>query len=289
MKVSGFTFIRNAIKYDYPIKEAITSILPLCDEMIVCAGKSEDDTLKLVESINSDKIKIIHSEWDETLRKDGQVLAIETDKAFDAVAADSDWAFYIQGDEVLHEKYLPVVKQAMEEYKDDKKVEGLLFNYLHFYGSYDYAGNSRRWYRHEIRVIRNNKATRAYRDAQGFRKDNKKLRVKKVDAFIYHYGWVKPPASQQAKAETFNRLWHDDEWMEKNIAKVDEFDYSNIDSLKLFKDSHPAVMQARIEKMNWKFDFDLTKNNFTFKNRILYFYEKLTGKRLFEYKNYQII
>jgi len=289
MKVSGFTFIRNAIKYDYPIVEAISSILPLCDEMIVCLGKSEDNTLELIENIGSDKIKIIHSEWDESLRKDGKVLAMETDKAFDAVAADSDWTFYIQGDEVMHEKYLPIVKQAMECYKDDKQVEGLLFKYLHFYGSYDYLGTERRWYRQEIRVIRNNKAIRSYHDAQGFRKDNKKLRVKKIDAFIYHYGWVKPPALQQAKTETFARLWHDDNWIDKNAMKVAEFDYSKIDSLKLFTGTHPAVMQARIEKMNWKFDFDPTQKKISFKNRVLNFMEKLTGRRWFEYKNYHII
>ncbi|MBM3912615.1 MAG: glycosyltransferase family 2 protein, partial [Sphingomonadales bacterium] len=45
MKVSGFTFIRNAVLLDYPILEAIRSILPLCDEIVVAVGKSEDETL----------------------------------------------------------------------------------------------------------------------------------------------------------------------------------------------------------------------------------------------------
>ena len=40
MRVSGFTFIRNAIHYDYPIVEAIHSILPLCDEVVVAVGNS---------------------------------------------------------------------------------------------------------------------------------------------------------------------------------------------------------------------------------------------------------
>src|SRR5687768_16681264 len=105
MKVSGFTFVRNAIKYDYPIVEAIRSILPLCNEIVVAVGKSEDDTLHLIQSIGSDKIKIIQTVWDDSLREGGRVLALETDKAFKAISPDSDWAFYIQGDEVLHEKY----------------------------------------------------------------------------------------------------------------------------------------------------------------------------------------
>jgi hypothetical protein len=289
MKVSGFTFVRNAVKFDYPVVAAITSILPLCDEMVVCVGKSDDDTLALIESIPSDKIKVVHSVWDDSVRKNGRVLAVETDKAFDAVAADADWAFYIQADEVVHEKYLPVIKQAMEQYKDDHKVEGLLFKYVHFYGSYDYVGDSRTWYRHEIRIIRNNKAIRSYCDAQGFRKNGKKMRVKEIDAFIYHYGWVKPPEFQQAKTESFSRLWHNDEWIKCNVQKVDKFDYSQIDSLKLFEETHPAVMQQRIAAMNWKFAFDPTRKKFSSKDRLLYFIEEKTGKRLFEYKNYTII
>ena len=289
MKVSGFTFVRNAIKYDYPIVEAIHSILPLCDEVVVCVGNSDDGTLALVESISSNKIKIVHSVWDDTLRESGQVLAVETNKAFDVIAADSDWAFYIQGDEVMHEKYLPAVKQAMEQYKDDKRVEGLLFNYEHFYGSYDYVGTSRRWYRHEIRVIRNDKTIRSYRDAQGFRKNGRKLNVKPVDAYIYHYGWVKQPAFMQAKMKNFHSLYHDEQWLDRNIPKTVEFDYSQIDGLKYFIDTHPAVMQPRIDRMNWTFEADPMHKKMKFKHRISHYIEGLTGKRLFEYKNYRLI
>ena len=74
MKVSGFTFVKNAIKYGYPVTASIRSVLPLVDEMIVCLGDSEDDTTRLIESIGSDKIKIIHSVWDSSLREGGKVL-----------------------------------------------------------------------------------------------------------------------------------------------------------------------------------------------------------------------
>jgi hypothetical protein len=289
MKVSGFTIVRNAIKYDYPIVEAITSILPLCDEVIVAVGKSEDDTLGLIKSINSPKIKIVETVWNDQLREGGRVLAEETNKAFAAVSADSDWCFYIQGDEVIHEKYLPAIKNAMQLYKDDNRVEGLLFDYTHFYGSYDYVGDSRRWYRREIRIIRNDKNISSYKDAQGFRKNNVKLNVKKINACVYHYGWVKPPEAQQAKQKTFHKLWHDDAWMKKNISEKNEFDYSQIDSLKFFTDSHPQVMQPRINKMNWHFLFDPTLKKISLKIKILQFIEKKFNWKIGEYKNYKII
>jgi hypothetical protein len=99
MKISGFTIIRNAIINDYPAVEAITSILPVVDEMVVAVGKSEDDTLGLIQGIGSNKIRIVESEWDLSQLPGGRVLAIETDKAFRQIAPDSDWAFYIQCDE----------------------------------------------------------------------------------------------------------------------------------------------------------------------------------------------
>jgi len=291
MKVAGFSFIRNAIKYDYPIVEAITSILPLCDEFLIAVGQSDDETLSLIKAISSDKIKIIHTIWDDNLREGGRVLAQETDKALAAISPDVDWAFYIQGDEVLHEKYIPVVKEAMHKYLTDANVEGLLFNYLHFYGSYNYIGDSRRWYRREIRVIRNSKDIFAYRDAQGFRKTgNKKLRVKLIDAYIYHYGWVKSLEKQRSKFGYFYRFWKCDDQMEAIKEAGLNFKYENhIDSLAHFKDTHPAVMKDRIEKSGIAFTFDTNLKKYSPRVKILTSIENLTGYRIGEYKNYKLL
>ncbi|MFL5752039.1 MAG: glycosyltransferase family 2 protein [Bacteroidia bacterium] len=289
MKVSGFTIVRNAVKFDYPIVESITSILSLCDEFIVSVGDCDDGTLELIQGINSSKIRIMHSVWDDKLREGGQVLALETSKAFDAVAMDSDWAFYLQGDEVIHEKYLEAIKEGMERYKNDREVEGLLFDYAHFYGNYNYLGNSRKWYRREIRVIRNNKEIRSYKDAQGFRIHNRKLNVKKIEAVVYHYGWVKPPKAQQAKQQSFHKMWHDDEWMKKNIGEAEEFDYTKIDSLEEFTGSHPAVMAERVKRCNWNFNFDAGKIRLSLKDKLLLSIEHSTGWKPGEYRNYKLI
>ncbi len=288
MKVSGFTIVRNAIKYDYPIVEAILSILPLCDEFVVSVGDSDDETLELIRSIQSPKIRIIYSKWDDTVRQGGQVLAQETNKTFDHVSGDSDWAFYIQADEVVHEKYHASIREAMMKYAGDQNVEGLLFNYTHFYGSYAYIGNSRKWYRKEIRIIRNDKSVRSYRDAQGFRKNGNKLNVKPVNAYVYHYGWVKPPEAQQAKQKTFQKLWHDDVWVKKHVSAASQYDYSIIDSLEEFSGSHPQVMQKRLSQFNWAFHYDPLQKKTGLKNSILAFIEKHTGWRIGEYRNYKV-
>lgn len=290
MKVSGFTIVRNAIKYDYPILEAIQSVLPLCDEFVVAVGKSEDATLSLIESINSPKIKILQTIWDDTLREGGRVLADETNKALKAISADSDWCFYIQGDEVLHEKYLQVVLNAMGKYKDEKLVDGLLFNYLHFYGSYEFVADSPKWYAKEIRVVRNNIGAFSWGDAQGFRKgNNEKLRVKQIEASIHHYGWVKDPFAQQRKQENFHKMWHSDDWVNKNVVKADSFDYGNIDSVKLFEGTHPEVMLGRVSTRNWKFEFNSSQSNMKLKYRIRKWLKENLGFTFGEYRNYKLL
>jgi len=181
MKVSGFSFIRNAIIYDYPIIESIQSLLPLVNEYVIAVGKSDDKTRDIIESLNSDKIKIIDTVWNESIRQGGYVLAEETNKAFAEVNRNSDWAFYLQGDECLHEKDYENIRNAMQTYLNDSRVDGLLFKYFHFYGTYNFIGAGRQWYRREIRIIRNNKNIISWKDAQGFRfRDGTKLKVKEI-------------------------------------------------------------------------------------------------------------
>lgn len=290
MKVTGFSFIRNAVQYQYPVRESILSILPVVDEYIIAVGQSSDATREMIASIPSDKIKIIDTVWDENLRTGGIVLADETNKAFQAIAADTDWAFYLQGDECLHEKDYPAIRAAMEKYLDDKRVEGLLFRYLHFYGKYDYIGTGRRWYRKEIRIIRNNKHIISWKDAQGFRfNDARKLKVKEIDASIYHYGWVKPPEVSHKKGLVFHAI-HDPAFVPTAEDATKKFDYyRNIDRLDLFTGTHPAVMQERVKQVDWEFTWDTGKTafaNMKFKHRLSHVIENLTGYRPGEYKNY---
>jgi len=289
--VSGFTFIKNAVQFDYPVVEAIRSILPLCDEVIVAVGDSLDGTRELISSIGSEKIRIIDTVWDNKLRENGEVLADETNKAFHAITGNPDWCLYIQGDEVLHEQYHDTVRKSMLQWKDDLRVDGLLFKYKHFYGSFDYVASSSRWYRNEIRIVRHNPNIYSYRDAQGFRKDDdKKLSVKAMDAYMYHYGWVRPPQAMMDKTRNFANYWGGDRVTEAfTKLYTGEFDYSQIDALEKFTGTHPLVMQNRIKQMNWQFDYDLSYNNLTIKDHFKNIMEKWTGIRPFDYKNYILL
>lgn len=291
MKVTGFTFIRNAIANDYPIREAILSVLPLCDDFIVALGNSTDETSELVKSISPEKIRTIDTIWNESLKEGGFVFADETNKALAEITKDTDWLIYIQGDEAVHEDYLSLIKKEMEAELTNNNVEALLLKYKHFYASYDYVAESRRWYRREVRILKNLQGVHSYKDAQGFRINGRKLNVKLIDAYIYHYGWVKPPKGLQGKVRNFNKYYQTEEWIEENYPVQNTFDMHNADRLVHFKASHPAVLKARIKAANWKFEQDLTKQTpkMNFRRRLLQKIEDLTGLRLFEYRNYKIV
>ena len=287
MTVSGFSFVRNGITFDYPFIESIASLLPLCDEFVIAVGRSDDDTLGRLHSLKSPKLKIIETVWDKTLRSGGAILAQQTNVALDHVKGD--WAIYLQADEVLHENDLQTIRTSMEESLHDPHVEGLLFGYKHFYGSYNYTGDSRRWYRREVRAIKPSPGVRSWGDAQGFRIGNRKLNVRLIPATIYHYGWVKPPAIQQLKQKQFNKLWHSDEWVQQNVPATEEYDYSRGGRLAPFEGTHPSVMKERVMQATWDFRYDPSKINQPFKEGFLDWIERKTGYRLAEYRNYKLV
>ena len=289
MKVCGCTIVKNAVRFDYPIVEAIESILPVCDRFIVAVGDSDDGTRELIASIGGAKIEILDTVWDPALKEGGRVLAAETNKALDAVPPDFDWCFYIQADEVVHERYLPAIRSAMEKYLVNAEVDGLLFRYRHFYGTYDYVADSRRWYRHEIRIIRNDRSIRSWNDAQGFRRrDGSKLTAAQSGAEMYHYGWVRPPKMMKDKVEGAKAYWSPESKHIRTMDRPDEeYRYEqNYDSLSRFGGSHPRVMQKRLRELNWHPELSTKTKRLSIRYQLLYWVEKTTGVRLFENKHF---
>lgn len=287
MIVEGFAIARNVIKADYPIQEALESIAPLCSRISIAVGNSEDSTRPFLEGLTHLPLDLVDTEWDDSLREGGKVLAVETDKAKALVSSDADWLIYIQADECLHEEDYPIIRAAMAHYQNDESVDALLLHYKHFYGSYSFIGDSRRWYRKEIRIIKNKPEIFSWKDAQGFRKrPSEKLRVAEIPASVYHYGWVKHPEFQQIKQRQFHRLWHSDETVEKRVGESREFDYSQVDSLKPYTGTHPACMKKRLQSLDWDFQPDLSRKNMGLKARFLHAVETFSGWRIGEYKNY---
>lgn len=240
MKISGFTIVRNAVKFNYPAVESIKSILPICDEFIVNVGDSEDETLELIKSINDPKIRIIRNNWD--FSEGEAVLSKQTNLAL--AQCRGDWAFYLQSDEVIHEKDLLKLKRLMKRYLNDKNVDALRFGWLHFYGSFHRYRVDAGWFQKEDRIIRNNGQIESYSGAFGFERiDKKPLKRKKINCFLYHYGWLQPPeimTKRRVNAEMigFTKLSQDE--------KQQNYDYGDLERFPVYFGTHPAVMQNRV-------------------------------------------
>lgn len=247
MLISGFSFVRNGIKLGYPVVESIKSILPICEEFVITIGKGEDDTLDQVKAIGDPKVKIIETVWDPKMFVHGATNAYQTNIALKE--CKGDWCFYVQADEVVHEQYLPIIKEKCELYLENKNVEGLLFDYKHFWGKFNKYHTARNWYRAEVRVVRNHIGVESFQSAQGFRLNGQKLKVAKADAYIFHYGWVRPPKTMTKKKIALDSLHHDKKWVNENNPEPEkEFDYGNLKNCATYEGTNPEVMKDFIER-----------------------------------------
>ncbi|MBI3808161.1 MAG: hypothetical protein HY281_11735 [Nitrospirae bacterium] len=254
MKVSAFTICRNAVKFDFPIVEVINSTLPIVDEFIVNVGQSDDGTLELIRSIGSDKIRIVESIWDDSMKKDGLLFSHETNIAL--ARCTGDWALYLQADEVLHERDYDTIRAAMRDHLADASVVGFTFRYLHFYG--DYWSLNPWAYHRAVRIIRNDGQVESCGDAvgfwlksdQGWLQSVHKDRIKPSGATIYHYGWVKPGTVLLDKFRYQIARHHGDKPgadQAKMLAQA-AYGFEDYDIMKNFSGTHPAVMSDRVAR-----------------------------------------
>lgn len=245
--LSGFTIMRNILKYDYPVMESLTSILPLVDEMIIGLGNSDDGTEKIIDAIPKEfapKIKTVNFHWDERLIEGGEVLSHATNHALSKTSGD--WCFYLQADEVIHEVEYGAIRSSINRAEARNKT-AISFRYHHFKG--DYQSINPWAYKREIRMIKNHLGIRSVGDACTFHEANKNTQPLTYHSnnHIYHYGWVKPPEKMIEKTTYFESLYHGKEGAElrmKNTTRDTIFDEVKI--CRIFKGSHPAVMQKRI-------------------------------------------
>lgn len=290
MKISGFTFVRNAIDLYYPLVESITSILPICDEFVVAAGDSTDGTTDLLRGLNNPKIKIIETVWDQTQFVRGATNSQQTNIALDACTGD--WAFYLQADEVVHEDDLQPLVDRMRSALADPRIEGLLFDYLHFFGDYEHHMNSHTWYAKEIRVVRTGIGVRSWKSAQGFRRASEKLHVVPSGGRIFHYGWVRPPRKMTRKAHAFSTLHFgkanaDAYFRDRN----GDYDFGRLHGRTRFTGTHPAVMRARITAKDWEVRPGAQRlRHDLMRIRLLSFLEnRILGFRVGEHRNYILL
>jgi len=284
--ISGFTIVRNAVTLDYPIVPAIRSILELCDEVVVNVGASDDGTRDVVAGLGDPRVRILDSVWD--FSRGGGTLAFETNRAM--AACRGAWGVYIQADEVLHEAGVATLREALREWDGDRRLEGLLVDYAHFYGDFDTLATDRHWYRREVRVVRLGREIRSYQDAQGFRvgPGERRVRARVTGAPMFHYGWARPPQSMRQKFAASKEVFHERAEQLEAHAELEALYWTPL--LRRFTGSHPRAAGAWIAaRRAAAAGPSVGPRRLKFAHLRLYlsdWIERLTGARLFEYRNY---
>lgn len=245
MKISCFSFIRDGVRLGYPFEESIRSALPICDEFVVAVGESSDGTLERLRGMNDPKLRIIPTHWNENVRSHGFVYAQQ--KMIAQYSCTGDWAFYLEGDEVLHEDDLERIRDTLGRYLHEPEIEAIAFDYYHFWGDPQHLRTTSKMYRKATRVIRNNLRVIApdglywavIKDKTWLgRRNKRRTRYPKAadsGVSIYHYGDVRADKYLAAKADTVNQYWGKTIWHST---------YANIDPMALgrFDGTHPAVI-----------------------------------------------
>ena len=285
MKVSGFTFLRNAVINGYPFEESVRSVLPIVDEFICVIGESEDDTRERVVAIADPKIRVIDSRWNENMQDRGFVYGQQ--KMVAQFNCTGHWAFYLEGDEVLHESEVSNIRETMQENLNDPEVEALYFDFFHFYGTPNQVGVA--GYRRAPRIIRNSIRSIApdglFWTVMDKNKRGRYPKAKHAGGNIYHYGHCRSVSKMAEKLKQVGRYWG---------SKHEGFKgYGSIDTRELrpFKGSHPAVMEnwlAKEAETEFRQDPDYRVTRRDRRNRIRFWIEDILGVEISK-KHYQAL
>ncbi|HXQ27963.1 MAG TPA: hypothetical protein VN848_01740 [Gemmatimonadales bacterium] len=280
--LSGFTIVRNAVRLDYPVVPAIRSLLEVCDEVVVNVGQSDDGTRELVAGIEDPRVRVLDTVWDPS--RWGRTLAVETDRAL--AACHGPWTLYIQADEVLHETGAALVVDRLNAWGGETRLEGLLVDYLHFYGDVDTVVTNRHWYRREVRVLRLGRDLRSFGDAQGFRVGdaNRRVRARATGAQMFHYGWARRASALAGKRAAFREFFTEHGGAPTN--EVPHLDWTP--GLKPFRGPHPRAAREWVAERRGRGPGIGPRE---LRARDVRYYvsdwiERMTGVRVFEYRNY---
>jgi hypothetical protein len=263
MKVSGFTFVRDAVRLDYPVVESISSILPIVDEFVVNVGMSGDGTIDLIRGIGSAKIRIIESAWNSNLSAGGYVLAQQTNVAL--FNCTGEWAIYLQADEAVHERDHARLVELMRQYRSDDRIEGLLMQRISFYGDYRTLLDVHPL-RAELvcRVVKPHRFVLSRGDALGFtvhpkyKERGRRIRVVDTGLDLFHYLDIRSAAKSKAFIQQKSQYWAEGSERNPVPPDMDRLYYSQFPRRFVagYRGSHPATMTERIRAHSEPLDHD---------------------------------
>ncbi len=268
--LGAFGIYKNVILRDYCAIESISSILPEVDRFIINIGVSEDKTEELIRDTFGDnkKCHIFTSPWTQGRDYPGiGFLSEQTNLAL--YKLDTQWAMYLQADEVMHENDSRQLKDWIDRAEREDSI-ALTFNYLHFYKDYNHLRkdykNGGDAYDREIRCFKNTGDIFSWGDAQSFTTTSLSLDPRGPQPLmhetqllldsplnIYHLGWVHEPKVMLDKKRYLADFYNISEpGRNEKIPENESGGYDFQEEVLEFKGEHPKIMRERIERFDKK-------------------------------------
>lgn len=225
--LGGSTFIWNGVKQDYNFIETLNCLYELCDEIAVIHGGEDDTTKKFNEWCDSkdwvedskdiQAANITLKEWDE--QKGREKLSYFSNLAMDMLS--TDWNFYLQGDEILHEDSFPNIRSAIE-YDDVEAYIVSRYNLWRDPGMMLNVTQNRKPCSSEVIRLAKSKY-RAFDDAESLQVPSASIYGQIDTIEIFHMGFVRNPEKHMVKIE--NMLCNVFGWeMDKKLIGLKKFD-----------------------------------------------------------------
>ena len=251
MKLYGLAFVKNGVNFDYPFIESLKSLAPIVSKTYINVGIGDDGTKEKVSEC--DNLEIIDVDWDDNRSDKGLILSEMTNiplkKMREDIKDDDAWVFYLQSDEVIHEKdYSRILEDIKKAHENGCDV--VSFRYLHFFHDHNTVALHKRWYPQEIRAFKLNSKILSHGDAQTFSGWTSSY---DSDAFIYHYGHVRQKDAYKKKMDRFHRYYQQGfDHFRKHIKRSIK-DFLRDEKLHSFYGDHPIVMKDRIARLGGVF------------------------------------
>lgn len=208
-KISGYTIARNVVKFKYPIRECLTTLRPICEDVVLAYDPYTDDgTDDVVRKLAQDlDLTLFESRWNMDNIDKGLELGVQTDIAMQQCR--NDWRLYLQLDEAFHEDDVDAITELPSR-AETVQAFGIDFQRVYFYGNLHTIRKD--WTAIITRLTY--KDTHTYSQGDGMScvpSERRWSRHMPSELWMYHYSRLGDPELISKRVRNMDTFYHQDE------------------------------------------------------------------------------
>lgn len=245
--LSGFVCVRNAVKFDYCVEEAVKSLIPVCDEVVISYGgvygEEDDGTLEIVKGLvkMDSRVRAVWYDWPNPERN---------------IHWWTTWLNHAR-ERLLYDTMLGLDSDEVLDPAGYNQIRAMtstgcsaLFHRLNFWKDPQHLAPENRVCGTQVARLGPTSAWMC--SDEPFPAVNPNIRTK-AEPFpslrIFHYGFLRKPDAFVKKADAIQNMFFGstDARLAEQVAKGqrwDERDYFDGESLRKFDGQHPEVARA---------------------------------------------